>query len=42
MSKAAAKFPHDPALVSKVRELWWTVMFLLTVSVIAAALPVIF
>ena len=42
MSKKVDRFEHDPALVSKVRELWSTVMFLLVISAAAAALPIVF
>ena len=42
MSNKVSHFEHDPALVSKVRELWWTVIFLLVMSAAAAALPIVF
>lgn len=42
MSNKADRFEHDPDLVSKVRQLWWTVIALLVISVAAAALPLVF
>ena len=42
MSNKVDRFEHDPALVSKVRELWWTVMALLVISVAAGVVPLVF
>ena len=42
MSNKVSRFEHDPALVSKVRELWWTVMALLVISITAGLLPLVF
>ena len=42
MSNSSVKFAHDPKLISKVRGLWWTIMFILVLSLGAAALPLFF